>query len=184
MTSRAGTFLTPEHIALISVAGVALFASVTTDLLWRRIFDAVTHPALALALGIRWATEGLGDADRGLLSGLCGAAISAAIFALLAWRGRMGWGDAKLMAAVGAAFGYPLAVAALVFTSLVGALQALVTLLWHGAVWDTLAVVGRRLGARLRLLPEAVQGAQRHIPYGVAIALGSLWAVWWEHTRT
>lgn len=176
--------MTPEHIALTSVAGVALFASVATDLLWRRILDAVTYPALALALGIRFATEGLGDSERGLLSGLIGASLAAAIFGLVAWRGRLGWGDVKLMAAVGAAFGHPLTMAALVFTSLAGALQAVVTLIWQGAVWDTLLAAGRRLGKRLRLLPEAVQGAQRHIPYGVAIALGSFWAMWWEHTRT
>jgi prepilin peptidase CpaA len=84
----------------------------------------------------------------------------------------------------GAVFGYPLALAALVFTSLAGALQALVTLIWQGAVWDTLAGVGRRLAERVKLLPGAVEEARRHIPYGVAIALGSLWAMWWEHTRT
>lgn len=176
--------MTPEHIALTSVLGVSVAASVATDLLWRRILDAVTYPALVLALGIRFFAEGWGTGETGLLSGLIGAALCAGIFALFAWRGRMGWGDVKLMAVVGAAFGYPLAMAALVFTSLVGALQALITLIWHGAVFDTVAAFGRRLAERVRLLPKAVESAQRHIPYGVAIALGSLWAMWWEHTRT
>lgn len=176
--------MTPEHIALTSVVGVALLASVATDLLFRRILDAVTYPALALGLGIRFFAEGLGDVEHGLLSGLLGAGLAAGMLAFLAWRGRMGWGDVKLMAVVGAVFGYPLALAALVFTSLVGALQAVVTLIWQGAVWDTLLGVGRRLAERLRLLPGAVHEARRHIPYGVAIALGSLWAMWWEHTRT
>jgi prepilin peptidase CpaA len=176
--------LTPEHIALTSVLGVALATSVATDLLWRRILDAVTYPALALALGIRLFVEGWGSSEAGLLSGLIGVLIGAGIFALFAWRGRMGWGDVKLMGVVGAVFGYPLVMAALVFTSLVGALQAAITLIWHGAVFDTMAAFGRRLAERARLLPKAVEGARRHIPYGVAIALGSLWTMWWEHTRT
>ncbi len=138
------------------VLGLTLIISVITDLKHRRILDIVTVPAFAVLLLIRLAWEGLGGLETGFVSGLLAAAACGGLFALLAWRGRMGWGDVKLMAVVGAAFGYPLGLAALIFISLCGALQAVVTLL-------------------------ARRG--RHIPYGVAIALGSVWTAWW-HTAT
>ncbi|MBX5483154.1 MAG: prepilin peptidase, partial [Myxococcaceae bacterium] len=103
--------------------------------------------------------------------------------AVLAWRGKMGWGDVKLMGAAGVVFGYPLALTALIFTSLAGALQAVVTLLWQGRFWETLSNWGRRWAVRARLLPKETKlGPARHIPYGVAIAVGCVWAMWWDRS--
>lgn len=159
--------------------------SVVTDLARRRILDIVTYPTMALALGVRAGLEGLGDLERGLLSGLVGTAVGAVLFALLAWRGKgFGWGDVKLMGAVGAVFGYPLILAALVFISLVGALQAMVSLLWQGAVWETIFAAAQRFAAVAKLGPALAPKTRRHIPYGLAIALGSFWAMWWERTQT
>jgi prepilin peptidase CpaA len=174
--------LTPEH-ALWTVLAVALVICTVTDVLWRRVLDLVTLPAIALGLLLRVCFEGLGGVETGLLSGLIGLGACAAIFALLALRKKMGWGDVKLMAAVGACFGYPSSLAALVFVSLAGALQALVTLIWQGAVWETLANVGKRWAVRVKRLPQEAAGETRRIPYGVSIALGSFWAMWWQHTN-
>lgn len=172
--------MAPAQISLWVVLGVALVISVVTDLLQRRILDAVTYPALAVALFVRLALEGVGGLEEGFVSGVVGGALALLPFALFAWRGRLGWGDAKLMAVVGAVFGFPLVMAALVFVTLVGALQAMVTLIWHGEVWDTLAAGMRRWVARLGRKRLAAEGAVgRHIPYAVAIALGSFWAMWW-----
>lgn len=150
--------MAPVQIALWGGLGVVLAISVATDLATRRIPDAVTYPALALALVVRAVAEGPGDLESGFWSGLLGGGSALAGFSLLAWRGRMGWGDAKLMGVVGAALGYPLVLAALVFISLCGALQAVVTLVWQRGA------------------------SRRYIPYGVAIALGSFWAMWWQHS--
>lgn len=166
------------------VLTVALLISVVTDLVSHRILDWITFPTLGLALGLRTWLEGVGDLEGGLLSGLVGGSAAAGLFAALAWRGRaFGWGDVKLVAAVGAAFGYPLILGALLFISLAGALQAIVSLIWQGAVWDTLRSVAIRWGNRLRLSRRAVEAPARHIPYGVAIALGSFWAMWWDKTN-
>lgn len=173
----------PLQIALWSVLGAALLISVITDLTCRLIFDWVTYPALALLLGFRFWGEGLGNLDQGLVSGLVAAAGSAGILALVTLLGGgFGWGDVKLLGVMGAALGYPLALAALLFISLVGALQALASLVWQGALWQTLSGALSRLGAKLglRAAPEPV--VQRRIPYGLAIALGSVWAIWWEHS--
>ncbi|NTX57778.1 prepilin peptidase, partial [Myxococcus sp. CA039A] len=83
---------------------------------------------------------------------------------------------------VGAVLGFPASMAAAAFISLVGAAQAVVSLLWQGAVWDTVAAALRRWAVRLHLARSDAQPTERrHIPYGVAIALGTLWALWWQH---
>lgn len=163
---------------------VALVISVVTDVVSRRILDFVTYPTFAIALALRFWQGQLGDLESGVVSGLVAAAGAGGLFAVLAWRGgAFGWGDVKLVAAVGAVFGYPLIMGALLFISLAGALQAIVTLLWQGAVWDTLRTVALKWGSRLKLSKAAVDVPARHIPYGVAIALGSFWAMWWDKSN-
>ncbi len=163
---------------------VALLISVATDVAKQRILDFVTYPTIAIALALRLWLQGWGDPEGGLVSGLIAGCAAAAFFAVLAWRGgAFGWGDVKLVAAVGAVFGYPLIMGALLFISLAGALQAIVTLLWQGAVWDTVKAVGFKWGRRLKLSKSDVTAPARHIPYGVAIALGSFWAMWWDKSN-
>lgn len=176
--------MTPSHIALWIVLGVALVISVVTDVLRRQILDVVTYPLVGVALGVRLLSEGLGDWETGLVSGGVSAVGLGLVLVPAALRGRMGWGDVKLMAGVGAVLGFPAVMAAAAFISLVGALQAVVTLLWHGAVWETLGHLVRRWAVRVRWLQESATDApRRHIPYGVAIALGTFWAMWWQHDR-
>jgi prepilin peptidase CpaA len=176
--------MTPVQTALWTVLGAALVISVVTDVLQHRILDIVTYPLMALALGVRLAFEGVGDLETGLVSGLVSGAGLAALLVPGALRGRMGWGDVKLMGGVGAVLGFPAVMAAAAFISLVGAFQAVVTLIWKGEVWDTLASAVRRWAVRARLLrTEKALMPQRHIPYGVAIALGTFWAMWWQHTN-
>ncbi|MBI5482723.1 MAG: prepilin peptidase [Deltaproteobacteria bacterium] len=149
--------------------------AVVTDLRTRRIPDWLTLPAAALALLLRVALEGLGDEERGLASGLIGFGACFGLFAVFALvKKGLGWGDVKLMAAVGAAFGYPQALTALLLVSVAGAAQAIVVVIWRRAVFDTVRNMVRRL------LGTGGETAARHIPYGVAIALGSLWAMWWD----
>jgi len=83
----------PLKLILWAVLGLALAISVVTDVLGRRIFDAVTLPAVAIALGLRTFYEGLGEPDHGLLSGLIGMAGAGGFFAVLAlWKKSFGWG--------------------------------------------------------------------------------------------
>jgi prepilin peptidase CpaA len=142
----------------------ALLISLFTDLRDRRIPDWVTYPAIALALALRLWSEGWGTLESGLLSGLTGAAGSAALFSVVATRKRrgLGWGDVKLLAAVGAGLGVPLALAAWLFTTVAGALQAVALLIWQ------------------RLRPGA-PARERQLPYAVAIAAGTFSAMWWAY---
>lgn len=163
-----------------AVLFAAVFFSVISDLRSGRIPDWVTLPAVALALALRALRDGWGSPDEGAASGLLGAASLFAFFALLVWRKRMEWGDAKLMAVVGAAFGWPDALGAALIIAVLGALQGVAVLFWRREFWDTarrvvhraLAVFGR--GAR----PAATS---RRMPYSIAIGLGSIAAMMWSH---
>ncbi len=175
-----------DRYVLWGLLGVALLVSVVTDLASRRIPDLVTYPTMLLALGYRAFSEGVGDLERGLVSGLAaglGTAVIMVPWALRKGKG-LGWGDVKLLVAAACVFGYPLVMAALVFVSLAGALQAIVTLIWKGSVWTTLSGSVRRAGERLKLV-KGQRGAEQeghYIPYGIAIALGCLWAMWWDRS--
>src|SRR3954469_23419071 len=102
--------MTPLQTALWIVLSVALVLSVVTDLATHKILDLVTWPTLFLTLLLRLLWVGPWDqgGESGLVTGALCAAGSALPFAVGAWRGKMGWGDVKLMAAVGAAAGFPL----------------------------------------------------------------------------
>lgn len=164
-----------DRIALWSLLGLALIFSVAWDLRTRRIPDWITYPTVLLALGYRFSQQGFGDFETqngGLFSGLASGIGAAAFFTLWAVRGKIGWGDVKLVLAVGCVFGWPLVLAALAFISLCSLLQGVVTLIWKGELAKT-------LGGMLRLKRKA--GAEPvYIPFGVAIALGSLWTMWWD----
>lgn len=172
--------MVPLKLALWTVLSMALLISVVTDVRRRRILDAVTYPALAALLALRLWLGGVGDVDHGLVCGLVGALGAAVLFLPAALRGKLGFGDVKLLAVVGAAFGYPVAFAAAVFVTLVGALQALALLAWHGEILKTARHGAARLMAKLRLAQAPEANAERHIPYAVAIALGSFLTMWWQ----
>ncbi len=164
--------LIPLEYGLLTLT---LAVALVTDLRGRRIPDVLTYPAMLLALGLRAWLEGLGgEITLGVFSGAVGLVAAGGWFGLFAISGKgMGWGDVKLAAVVGACLGVPLVLSALIFISLVGALQAVVSLLWNGGLGETLrGVLAKRSG-------DAVTPRQQ-IPYAVAIALGSLWAMWWQ----
>ncbi|HZH79187.1 MAG TPA: prepilin peptidase, partial [Archangium sp.] len=62
--------MTPFHIALWTVLGVALVISVATDVVRRQIPDVVTYPLMAVGLGARLWVEGVGGLESGLVSGV------------------------------------------------------------------------------------------------------------------
>ena len=142
----------------LAVLALCLAISVYTDLRWRLILDVVTAPALLLELLLL----GLAGGHEQLVSSLTGTAVLFVplFLASLPKRPLIGEGDAKLMAVVGAAAGWPSALLVLFWVSIAGGVQAAAALAW----------------ARLR-------GAEKpeYVPYGVAIAAGAAlaWTVGW-----
>ena len=131
---------------------IALAISVATDLRSRLVLNIVTLPALAVVLLSAFVAGG-----RGLLvNSLWGVLACAGPLLLASLPGWIGMGDVKLMAVVGAALGWPAALAALFWVTVAGGAQA-----------------------ALQLIIARVRGAEKpkYVPYACAIAAGTLAAI-------
>jgi hypothetical protein len=155
----AGFFAAPWQVQVaVAAMFLALAISVVTDLRQRLIYDIVWMPALAVALGLfLW----LGGWPL-LVESLTGVAFCAGpmlIGNLIRFRGKraMARGDLNLMTIPGAVsgglVGWPFSITVLVYVAIAGGLQAVLWLLFS-----------KLLG---RPRPD-------YIPYGVAIAAGTL----------
>jgi prepilin peptidase CpaA len=156
----------------------ALVVAAATDLRSRRIPNLLTLTALLVALLLR-AFLGGGM----LVEGLAGAGLALAVMLPLFAMGGVGGGDAKLLIMVGAFLGPKGFFVALLATALVGGLMSLVAATRQGVVLPVLFntggllkwvfTLGRR-GERTTLgSSHAVS-----VPYGVAIAIGSVVALY------
>lgn len=187
------------QVATYALLGTALAISVVTDLLRREIKDIVTYPTFVLALLLRLAN---GAAERqsegpaaalagawgsvaggGLASGLVGALVGCGLFLILhlTSRGRaFGLGDVKLMAVVGAAVGFPVILPCLLFVVVVGGLEAILMLLWQGTFLRTLGGMVRWAASKAGIARGGAALEGGGVPYGVAIAIGTVWGVWYS----
>lgn len=162
---------------------VLLFATVavaaTTDTLSRRVPNVVTFPAMALGLALGFGMGGLGwDASwtqHHLMSHALGLLIGAGIFFVAWWAEGVKGGEVKLAGAVGALGGAQFTIAAMFWSSLVGAIMAVWVLVMRGQLID-----GMRRSVRYAVMLKAEPApkddpARVSIPYAVAIAFGTLW---------
>jgi len=128
---------------------------------WMSLALAAIFPFAALASGVALPTVGLHVAVGAvaLIGGM-------AMFALR-W---IGGGDAKLMAAVLLWLGWPAATAFLAGAAIAGGVLAMILLTLRSAQVRPYVMAGPPWMARLAEPGEGV-------PYGVAIAVGALWAL-------
>jgi prepilin peptidase CpaA len=151
------------------VVGVAI-AGAVTDLLYQKIFNWLTLPALLLGFALQTIGYGLGDLfGQGLLAALFGAAFCAVVFGIFHFWGKgFGAGDVKLLAAIGALAGFSHALTCAMCTAIIGALLAFLRILFGPNV----SAAFRGL-FRVRQTPDSPRAT---VPYGLAIALGVIWA--------
>ena len=145
-----------------------------TDLRSRRIPNALTIPALVAALCVHGAL----GAGQGLLLSACGAMAAGALLLpgyLLRFTGA---GDVKLLMAVGAVLAFPTALIAGFAALLFGGLLGVLTALRFGRLGE---ILGRTVGLarwaayRAAGAPMAAPATSSlRVPFGVAIALGTL----------
>lgn len=160
----------------------ALIATVTvaaaSDIRSRTIPNRLTVAALGIALLSRMLLGG-----GSLLEGLLGFGLAVAVLLPLFRAGVVGGGDAKLLMAVGAFLGPAGFLTALLASALAGGVLSLVEAARRGAVLPVLLNTGGllRYYATFGRSGENVSPAGPatiSVPYGVAIAIGSLAAVY------
>lgn len=175
--------------------GVILAFAALWDLRSRRIPNVLTLPGILLGVAfLAWET-GWAGVWTGFAGALAGAGLLFLPFAL----GGLGAGDVKLMAVVGAFGGPALAFRAFLGAALAGGLASAVALARAGrlgstlriALWDCLALVAPAVPfVPLPRRPdgepegesrgESEEKAGAGIPYGVAIALGTVASWFWR----
>jgi len=146
----------PQGKIALAALVCALAVSVVTDLRERRILNAVTYPAMLVsAASVVW----LGGIALFAQSAL-GILICAGPLAAASFFGWIGAGDVKLMAVAG------------IVSGPMGGWRLSLTILFC-------VVIAGGLQAALWLLAAKVRGHERpkSVPYGVAIAAGTLWAL-------
>ena len=130
-----------------------------TDIERRLILNAVTYPAMLLALVASLARQDITLASA-LWGGLTGYLFFLAAYVVgnaLFGRGALGYGDVKLAAFVGLAAGFPLVALALFLTIIIGAVVTLLLVI-----------------TRVRRLGD-------HIPYGPYLVAGAAMTLLWGY---
>lgn len=154
------------------VAAVAAWADVRT----RKIPNALTGPAIALALLAHLHFEGL----SGLRGAFVGMLLAGGVM-LPGWLLRLtGAGDVKLMAAIGAWFAFPLALMVTLGALMAGGVVAVAVALrrgmlrqtlWNTAFLSTWVLAPTRAGG-----PPPGSGVR--FPFAVAVMAGAIAGLW------
>ena len=168
--------------------GAVLVASLggASDLRSARIPNWLTYSGLLTALVLRTAVLGW----AGFKSGIIGLLAAGVFFFVLFIIGAMGGGDVKLMASVGAWAGSSQILPVLLAAALAGGILAIIYMLFGQGIrktfWNLVELIRFRLTAGLSPHPElnVGEGKRMHVPFGVAIAMGTLFcagnAIWWR----
>lgn len=155
-------------ILAVILAIVAIW-SVYTDMRYRRISNIVTFGAAGVALAVRVLISG----PMSILTGLEGWGLGVALLVVPFALGWMGAGDVKLLAAFGAIGGPVFVLQTCLLGCIVGGVMALFYLAREGKLLQTFVF----LPAYVRHPLGSVLETKRRMPFGPALALGSVAAV-------
>jgi prepilin peptidase CpaA len=164
-----------DKYLLICACAVAI-AGAVTDARSRRIPNRLTLNAMAAAL----VTRALLGGWLGLKSGLLGIFAASGIFLLIFLMRGMAGGDVKLMAAVGAWAGSGQAIGILLAAALAGGVLAIYCVAFTGKLRQTtvnaFGLVRHHLSSGIRTHPRLniEEAGTKRVPFGIAIALGTL----------
>ncbi len=171
-------FLTPSNLQLVRYCTLLalLLCCAFTYVAKGKVYNAVTLPALFVGLVLSAAMDGLPTDGHYLRESLVGLAIGGGFLGVFFLLRGLGGGDVKFMAAIGAlSANWRFTVVAMVYTAFVGGIMALILLVWKKQLMTGLGrslalIVSPRRG-RSGTAPERLT-----IPYGLALAVGTLWA--------
>jgi prepilin peptidase CpaA len=169
----------PPPVSAVAVVALVAAAAVC-DLHSRRLPNALTFGAAAIALALQGVTGGW----PALASSGLGCAVGLALFFPLYALGGMGAGDVKLLGAIGAWLGPMGAVWTGLYGAIAGGAMALVVALGRGYARTALRNVGTMLRVWSVVGVQPVEGltlADRNsarLPYALPLAVGALATLW------
>jgi prepilin peptidase CpaA len=165
--------------AMVAAVATVVLAAALVDVRTRRIPNVLTATALLVALVLRAFLGG-----PALLDGVLGAGAAFVVLLPLFAMGGVGGGDAKLLIAVGAFLGLKVFFIALLATAVVGGIMAILYSIRRGVILPLLLNTGGLMKFMLTFgrageRPTRESTAVLSVPYGVAIAAGTLFALWY-----
>ncbi len=155
---------------------LVLLVAAVTDFKHGKIYNWLTLPAMLCGL-LFWFLAGFIGSDKGIgtsfLTLLCGLVP----FSLMALRGWLGGGDAKLMGAVGAiSASWQVVLGTAFYGLIVAMLMAIYLMIHHGLIKQTFSrIFGAILSAAARVKPD-LENEKHTVPFGTAVALGGILA--------
>ncbi len=144
-----------------------------TDVIYKKIFNLVTLPTVAIGIALNSIASGWSGAKISIL----GFIIGFGLFFLAYMMGGIFGGDVKLVGAIGALQGYPFVIYASFLSAMVGGLIAIVVIILRGRLFKSLRNVARTVFTALMPgykteLPDPKDSFK--IPYGYGISVGTL----------
>jgi len=163
-----------DNILLYSIFIIAT-GCIITDLLYQRIPNMITLPAMLLALSYHTLTTGW----TGLMASLIGLLLGMALLLIPYIMGGMGAGDVKMLGAMGALVGPYGVIAILIYAAVTGGLYVLLLLLFKRQFrntfltryWNMLKTYFYTRQVVIGELTIAHNGPK--LCYGIAIAIGA-----------
>lgn len=148
--------------------------------LWKgRIYNALTVPAavLGVVVAVYWlGWSGLGQSVLGMLAGLI-------LFGWIFWIRHLGGGDVKLLIALGAMGGAGFALEVAILSVVLGGVFSIGSLVWNGKLLGFLKKLRMFLYSLLvKELEVQIPVSDRNltIPFGVPMAIGAVWSVYFH----
>ena len=161
------------NLAINIILILLALTSFITDISKNKIYNAQTYPSMALGLILGYAAGG----GHGILMSFAGLLTGLALLFIIFLAGGIGAGDVKLLGAIGALKGTVFVLWTIFYTGLIGGVLAFALLILKGRLLSTFknlfTFVRHPVKARGNQKPEE----RMYLPYGVAISLGSIWAL-------
>jgi len=150
--------------------------ALVTDLLWGRIFNWLTIPAILIGLAVSFFLGGWNGLGSSFLGVIAAFVIYGALFAFRV----MGAGDVKLLMAIGAWGGLKVSLQVALLGVLLGGAMAFVILLFKGRLPGFLRKIHASLLSffvrELEFQPPKVD-RKLTMPFGIPLAIAAIWVV-------
>lgn len=158
---------------VIAVAILLTLLAMHSDYRHRIITNRLTLPAIALGIFLNILVNGW----SGLLFSLLGLFVGIGLMIIPYTLGRMGGGDVKFMGALGALLGGYSVFNIFLYATIAGGILAIIVAVFNKQLRATLkriwSIIYAIFISRCLVLPSDLMKKSIHIPYGIAIGIGT-----------